>query len=72
MFDSLFDEYFLMLTLQGGHLTVDLAGVQQCCGCNEEVETAGEVRAQSRDKLSTNLRITPSFVSGVRVVLDNN
>ena len=54
-------------------MTVDLAGVQQCWGCNEEVETAaGEVRAQSRDKLSTNLRITPSFVSGVRVVLDNN
>ena len=40
--------------------------------CNEEAETGGEVRAHSRDKLSTNLRITPSFVSGVRVVLDNN
>ena len=72
MFDCLFDEYFLMLTLQGGQVTLDLSGVQQCWGSNEEVETTGEVRAQSRDKLSTNLRITPSFVSGVRVVLDNN
>ena len=53
-------------------MTLDLSGVQQCWGSNEEVETTGEVRAQSRDKLSTNLRITPSFVSGVRVVLDNN
>ena len=57
-------------------MTVDLSGVQQSVlgeeKCNEEVETGGEVRAQSRDKLSTNLRITPSFVSGVRVVLDNN
>ena len=47
-------------------MTVDLSGVQQSVlgeeNCNEEVETAGEVRAQSRDKLSTNLRITPSFV----------
>ena len=52
-------------------MTVDLSGVQQSV-LAEEVETSGEVRAQSRDKLSTNLRITPSFVSGVRVVLDNN
>ena len=52
-------------------MTVDLSGVQQSV-LAEEVETGGKVRAQSRDKLSTNLRITPSFVSGVRVVLDNN
>lgn len=68
MFDRLVDDCFLMLTLEGGQLTVDLSGVQQCReqNCNEEVETPVVTNYQQISGLRHPL------YAGVRVVLDNN
>ena len=68
MFDRLVDDCFLMFTLEGGQLTVDLSGVQQCReqNCNEEVETPVVTNYQQISGLRHPL------YAGVRVVLDNN